>query len=140
MATATRAAGTSLQILRRRHTAEFKSLGDQLLYLVLQVVHFFLRVNKSFGHWISQKGVALGIESGDVIAIQRQPLMLALVEQLPLLAQALVLALRCRIRHEGLDPLANALKLGLPYNGFAQLHSLLANRVFDLGSSLHKFH
>jgi hypothetical protein len=137
MASATRPAGTSLQVLRRRHAAQFKSLGHELLHLLLQIVHFFLRVNKTFGHWISQESVALGIEGGDVIAIQRQSLMLALVEQLPLLAQALVLALRYRIRHEGLDPLANALKLGLPYNGFAQLHSLLANRIFDLGSSLH---
>lgn len=139
MATATRAAGTSLQVFRRRHSSEFKSLGHELLHFMLQIMHFFLRVNKTFGDWISQKGVALGIEGGDVIAIQRQPLMLALVERLPLLAQALVLPLRRRVGHESLDPLANALKLGLPYNRFAQFHSLLANRIFDLGSSLHIF-
>jgi hypothetical protein len=65
--------------------------------------------------------------------------MLAFVESATLLVQALVLLLRDGVGHEGVNALANALKLRLPDNGFAQLQSLLAHPILDLGSSLHKF-
>jgi hypothetical protein len=110
-----------------------------LLHLLLQVLHFLLGVDESFGHGIVQKGVALGIKRGDFTAIQGEALMLAFVESATLLVQALVLLLRDGVGHEGVNALANALKLRLPDNGFAQLQSLLAHPILDLGSSLHKF-
>lgn len=138
VAAATVPAGTFLQILLGGNAAQFKGLADELLHPLLQLVHFLLGVNEPFAHRIIQEGVALGIERGDFIAIQGEALMLAFVEGAALLAQALVLLLRGGVGHEGFDALADALKLGLLDEGFAQLQSFLANRIFGQCTGLHK--
>ena len=137
MASATVTAGTFLQILLTRHAAQFKRLTHDLLHALLQLVHFFLSVNESFAHRISQKGVPLGIECGHFAAIQGKSLMLAFVQGAALLAQALILLLRGWIGHENFDPLPDALKLGLLNDGFAELQSLLSHHILD-SSCLHK--
>jgi hypothetical protein len=138
VAAAAVAAGTFLQILLGGNAAQFKRLADNLLHALLQLMHFLLRVNEPFAYRIVQEGIALGIERGNFIAIQREALMLAFVEGAALLAQALVLFLRGGIGHKRLDALADVLKLGLLDDGFAQLQSFLAHRIFDQSICLHK--
>jgi hypothetical protein len=131
MATAAVPAGTFLQVLRGGNAPQLKRLADELLHLLLQALHFMLGVDEPFGHRIAQEGVALGIKRGDFSPVQRQTLMLAFVQGAALLVQALVKLLRAAVGHKGIDPLANALKLRLPDNGFAQLQSLLPHLIFD---------
>jgi hypothetical protein len=138
MATAAVAAGTVLQILLGGNAAQFKCLGDVLLHFLLQFVQFLLSVNEPFGHRISQEDFAFVVKGGDFSAIQGEALMLAFVEGLALLAQALVLPPRIRVGHEGLDAPANALKLGLLDNRLAQFQSFLAHCILSLGICLHK--
>ena len=94
-------------------------------------MQFLLGVHESFGHRIAQEGVALVIEGGDFAAIQREALMMAFVEGLAFLAQALVLLPRIVIGHERFDTPADALKLGLLDNSLAQLHSLPAHGALE---------
>jgi hypothetical protein len=49
----------------------------------------------------------------------------------------LVLLLRLGIRHEGINPLPDALELGLLDDGFTKLQGFLSHCVFDLKRSLH---
>ena len=47
-------AGTFGQILRQRNAAQFNRLGDVLLHRMLQVMHYFLGIQKPRGHRIPQ--------------------------------------------------------------------------------------
>jgi hypothetical protein len=71
-----------------------------LLNFVLEALQFLLRVQETLGNRVAEEGLALGVKSGDFTAIQRQSLLLALMKGASLLAQALVLFERARIRHE----------------------------------------
>jgi hypothetical protein len=139
MAAASVAAGTFLQILLGWDAAQLESLGHDLLHSLLQFVQFLLGVDEAFGHRIAEEDVALVVEGGDFRAIQGKALMLAFVERLAFLAQALVLLARVGVGHERLDAPADALKLRLLDDGLAQLQGFLAHCIFNLGICLHKF-
>jgi len=110
-----------------------------LLNLLLQLVHFLLGLDEPLAHRIVQEGVAFGIEGGHLAAIQGESLVLAFVQRAAFFRQALVLLLRAGVSQEGIDALADALKLRLLDNGFAQFHSLLADHIFSLSIGMHKF-
>jgi hypothetical protein len=138
MATAAVAAGTFLQILLGGNAAQFERLADEFLHFLLQFVQFLLGVDEPFGHRIAQEGLAFVIEGGHFAAIQGEALVLALVEGLALLAQALVLPPRVGVSHKRFDAPADALELRLLDDSLAQLQSFLAHRIFSQGICMHK--
>jgi hypothetical protein len=96
---------------------------------VLQDVHFVLGVEEAFGHGVAKEGVAFGVEGGDIAVIQGHALFLAFVEGAPFFAQALVLLLGGRVRHEGFDALEDFLELGMTDDQAAQFQGLFAHGI-----------
>lgn len=80
VAAAAVAAGTFLKVSLGRNAPQFKSLMDELVDAFLHFVHFLLRVDESFGNQIAKEGVAFGLECGYLTVIERQSLVLLLVQ------------------------------------------------------------
>ena len=110
---------------------------DEIVDSLLHLVHFLLRIDEGFGDGIAQKGIALGLESGDFAAIEGKTLVLLLVQGPAFFGQTLILLLRLGVRHEGIDPLADVLELRLLDDSLAKLQSFLSHRLFDLRNGLH---
>jgi hypothetical protein len=120
--------------------AQFEGLADLFGDLLLDLLHFLLRIHEAFGDWIGEEDVALPVEGGDFGAGQGVALVLFVVKLLAGFAQQLVLALGVGIGHEGFHPLADALELGLLDDGFAKFTGLAQNSVFGLNDCLHNFY
>lgn len=131
------AARPFLKVFLGWDSSQFKRLMDKLLDALLHLVHFLLRIDERFGDGVAQKGVPFGFEGGNFAAVKRKALMLLLMQGAALFREALILLLRLGVRHEGIDPLPDALELGLLDNGFAQFQSFLPHRVVDLCNGLH---
>jgi hypothetical protein len=80
VATAAVAAGTFLKVFLGRNAPQFKRLIDELVNAFLHFLRFLLRVDESLGDRIFKERVAFGLKCGDLTVIQRQALMLLLVE------------------------------------------------------------
>jgi hypothetical protein len=137
VATAPVAAGTFLKILIGRNAPQLERLVNELLDALLHFVHFLLRIDETLGDRVAKKSFPFGLKRRDLSAIQRQSLVLLLVEGTTFLGKALILLLGFRVRHKGINPLPDALELGLLDDGFAKLQGFLLHRVIDLRTSLH---
>ena len=97
---ATRSAGAFLKLVRGGNSAEFKCPAHVLIHFRLDMMHRFLRVNKTFGHRVAEKGCALGVEGGDFGGRQFLSLRLLVLQTAAFFAQAFVLLLRLGVRHD----------------------------------------
>ena len=57
-AATTTAATALLEVFRLGQTTKFDGLGDVILDGVAEAVHFFLRIEEAFRHWIRKQRVA----------------------------------------------------------------------------------
>ncbi len=119
-------ARTFFHVHFRGKATQLKRLADKLMHAFLHLVHFFLRINKSFGDGIAKQTVALRFKRRDLLRIQLKALMLLIVQRAALFRQALILLLCLRVRHKGIDPLPDALKLGLLNDGLAKFNGFLS--------------
>ena len=78
-ATAAVAARTLLEIFFLRQATEFQRLGDLLGHGFLQFMQRLLRIEEAARHGIAQDRFALLLKFADLLAAQRQRLMLLLV-------------------------------------------------------------
>ena len=80
IAAASGTARTFIQVFFGRKPAQFKCFMDEIVDSLLHLVHFLLRIDERFGDWIAQKDISLGLKSGDFTAIERNALVLFLVQ------------------------------------------------------------
>jgi hypothetical protein len=120
VAAATVAARTFPQFIGQGDPAEFDGLGDGALDRLLDLMHFFLGVQKAGGHGILQKGIPLALKSGDFGSVQGLSMMLLLLEGLPFAHQRFVLAPRTVVSHKSIDALADTRGLHLFEDGLTQ--------------------
>jgi hypothetical protein len=120
MATATFAAGTFGQIISRRNASELDRFADHLFHHILDLVHFFLRVEKTGGNGIFQQGFPAGFERRDFRRVKRLAVMLFFLQGLAFAHQRLILAAGGGVGHESINALADAAGLELFQDGFAQ--------------------
>ena len=137
MAAAAGTARTAFKVFRGRHAPEFKRFCQELVDLFLYVVHRFLRIDKTLGHRIAEKRLALRIKSRNLRWRKLQSLLLLVLQVTALFSQRLVLLLGFGIGHKRIHLLANASKLGLLNDGLAQFPCLLENRILSLNICFH---
>ena len=137
MAAATGTTRTAFQFFRGRNVPKLERLAHKLVDPLLHVVHCFLGIDKSPGHRIAQKRLALRIKGRNLRRRKLQSLLLLMMQFSAFFAQALVLLLGFGIRHKRIHRLADALKFGLLNNGFAQFPRFLEDRILGLNICFH---
>ncbi len=135
-AAAAMAAGTGFQIGFRGQAPEFEGLGNVLINRFVDLMQFFLRVEKASGHGIFQQSVTVFFEGGNFFSGQRHGTLLFLLQSLALSHDAVVLRLRFFIGHKDFDALAGRAQIRLLQDCLAKLFRFLANLAF-LGRCLH---
>jgi hypothetical protein len=118
--TAAAATAAAIQIFRRRDATEFDGLADVFLDEVLELVHFFLRVEEAAGDGIFEKRVAVFFKRGDFRRFQRLTTVLFFLKRLAFAHQAFVSAARRGVGQERIQALLDAAGLDVFDDSFAE--------------------
>ena len=121
------AAATFGQFFRVGNAPQFDCFGDVLLDEVLEIVHFFLRVEVGDGDRVFKKGIAILFKSGDFRRFQRLAALLFFLKGLALGHQGFILAARASVSQKGVNPFADAAGFEVFSDDFAKLLGFLFN-------------
>ncbi len=130
MAAAAVSARTAAEILVRGYPAQLQRLINVLVDGGLNVLQFFLRIEKIASNRIVENSFALFFEIADLFPAQWHGRLLFFLQGLALGDEVLVLGLRLFVSHEGINPLSDGLHVGLVQDRLAQLFGLLQDRSF----------
>jgi hypothetical protein len=98
-------AGPFFEIFGRREAAEFEGFVDLLVDGLLDVMEMLLGVEEIAGDGIGQEGVAILLEAGDFLGVQRLGIPLFFLEGLAFGHELFILGLGFVVRQEGVNAL-----------------------------------
>ena len=135
-AAATVSAPVAAQFLFGGQTAQFERFVDILMNRLLDLMQFFLGIQKTARDRVLQQRLPVLLEIGDLFTGHGRGLLLFLLQNLPFVDQPVILVAGLFIRHERVDPPANGLHIRLLEDGLAELPGFLDHRLF-FGRGLH---
>lgn len=131
-ATAAVPARPGAHLVLGRQPAKLQCFIHVLVNRLLQVMEFFLGVEKTPRDGILHQSIAVLFEIGNFLPTQSDCHLLFLLQRLALLHEVIVIRSRLFVAHKSVDSLANGLHAGLIQYGLAQFTGFLHyGRFFD---------